>query len=108
MFRMTRSELFIAVSRKFPQLSSGDVDAAAITILDAMIQALCRGSRIEIRGFGSFYVHHRPPRTGRNPSTGDKVEIPAKYTPHFKVGKELKLRVDRQLARATLDERKAA
>jgi integration host factor subunit beta len=108
MLCMTRSDLIIAISRKFPQLSIEDAEAATSTILDAMTRSLCRGSRIEIRGFGSFAVYHRPPRTGRNPSTGDKVEIPAKYAPHFKVGKDLKLRVGRQMARATPDERKAA
>jgi integration host factor subunit beta len=107
MLRMTRSELIIAISSKFPQLCIEEAEMAARTILDAMAQALCRGSRIEIRGFGSFDVYHRPPRAGRNPSTGDKVEIPAKYAPHFKVGKDLKLRVGRQMAGA-IGERKAA
>ena len=104
---MTRSGLISAIASKFPQLSWEDVEAAAMTILDAMSQSLCRGSRIEIRGFGSFYLTYRPPRAGRNPNTGEKVDVPAKCVPHFKVGKELKDRVSRQLD-LTTDERKSA
>ena len=63
-------------------------------ILDAMSDALSRGDRIEIRGFGSFALNYRPPRTGRNPKSGEKVQVPAKYVPHFKAGKELRERVD--------------
>jgi integration host factor subunit beta len=63
-------------------------------ILDAMTEALARGDRIEIRGFGSFALNYRPPRIGRNPKSGDKVQVPAKYVPHFKAGKELRERVD--------------
>ena len=63
-------------------------------ILDAMAQALLAGNRIEIRGFGSFGLNYRPPRTGRNPKSGEKVQVPAKYVPHFKAGKELRERVD--------------
>ena len=68
---------------------------AVKAILDAMIATLVKGQRIEIRGFGSFGINHRPPRTGRNPKTGDKVSVPEKYLPHFKAGKELRYRVDR-------------
>ena len=78
-----------------------------MVILAAMAQSLCRVSRIEIRGFGSFYLTYRPPRAGRNPNTGEKVDVPAKCVPHFKVGKELKERVSRQLVLA-IDERKSA
>jgi integration host factor subunit beta len=59
-----------------------------------MTGALARGGRIEIRGFGSFALNYRPPRIGRNPKSGDKVQVPAKYVPHFKAGKELRERVD--------------
>ena len=58
-------------------------------ILEAMAKSLAQGQRIEIRGFGSFRLNYRPPRVGRNPKTGEKVEVPAKYAPHFKAGKEL-------------------
>ena len=64
------------------------------TILDAMISSLVNGRRIEIRGFGSFQIDYRPPRTGRNPKTGEKVPVPAKFVPHFKAGRELRERVD--------------
>jgi integration host factor subunit beta len=63
-------------------------------ILDALTDALARGDRIEIRGFGSFTLNYRPPRLGRNPKSGEKVQVPAKYVPHFKPGKELRERVD--------------
>ena len=63
-------------------------------ILDEMTEALVRGDRIEIRGFGSFSLNHRPPRVGRNPKSGEKVMVPEKRVPHFKAGKELRERVD--------------
>jgi integration host factor subunit beta len=63
-------------------------------ILDALTSALVKGDRIEIRGFGSFALNYRPPRIGRNPKSGDKVQVPEKYVPHFKAGKELRERVD--------------
>ena len=63
-------------------------------ILDAMSEALSKGDRIEIRGFGSFALNYRPPRVGRNPKSGDKVSVPEKWVPHFKAGKELRERVD--------------
>jgi len=63
-------------------------------ILDALAETLAKGERIEIRGFGSFSLNYRPPRIGRNPKTGVKVEVPAKFVPHFKAGKELRERVD--------------
>jgi integration host factor subunit beta len=66
-----------------------------------MTQALLAGNRIEIRGFGSFGLNYRPPRTGRNPKSGEKVQVPEKYVPHFKAGKELRERVDGATAEAT-------
>jgi integration host factor subunit beta len=71
-----------------------DADFAVKMILDALTSALVKGDRIEIRGFGSFALNYRPPRTGRNPKSGDKVQVPEKYVPHFKAGKELRERVD--------------
>ena len=91
---MTKSELIARLAVRFPQLVAKDADYAVKMILDAMIQALTRGDRIEIRGFGSFALNYRPPRIGRNPKSGDKVQVPAKYVPHFKAGKELRERVD--------------
>ncbi len=92
---MTRSELIIRLAERFPQLVTKDADLAVKMILDAMTGALVSGHRIEIRGFGSFALNYRPPRVGRNPKSGEKVNVPAKYVPHFKAGKELRERVDR-------------
>ncbi|MBU1235876.1 MAG: integration host factor subunit beta [Gammaproteobacteria bacterium] len=91
---MTKSELIAQLAERFPQLVAKDADFAVKVILDAMTAALARGDRIEIRGFGSFALNFRPPRVGRNPKSGDKVHVPAKYVPHFKAGKELRERVD--------------
>jgi len=91
---VTKSELIAQLSVRFPQLVLKDAEIAVRTILDAMSQTLCEGERIEIRGFGSFSLNHRPPRLGRNPKTGETVPVPAKRVPHFKAGKELRDRVD--------------
>lgn len=91
---MTKSELIAQLASRFPQLVAKDTDYAVKMILDAMSHALARGDRIEIRGFGSFALNYRPPRTGRNPKSGDRVEVPEKYVPHFKAGKALRERVD--------------
>ena len=94
---MTKSELIVRLAERFPQLVTKDADFAVKMILDAMSDALVRGHRIEIRGFGSFALNYRPPRTGRNPKSGDKVSVPAKWVPHFKAGKELRERVDQSI-----------
>jgi integration host factor subunit beta len=91
---MTRAELIQQLSTRFPQLTATDVDLAVRVILDGMSRTLVRGGRIEVRGFGGFGINYRPPRKGRNPKTGASVMVPAKYTPHFKAGKELRDRVD--------------
>lgn len=87
---MTRSELIKELSNRFPSLTQADVAAATTLILEAMGAAMSRGDRVEIRGFGSFSTHVRPPRTARNPKTGAPVAVPAKPTPHFKPGLELR------------------
>lgn len=94
---MTRSELVALLAQRFPQLVQKDAELAVSEILGAVGSALCRGGRVEIRGFGSFGLNYRPPRIGRNPKTGEKVSIPAKWTPHFKPGKELRELVDQQI-----------
>ncbi|HRE16463.1 MAG TPA: integration host factor subunit beta [Rhodocyclaceae bacterium] len=94
---MTKSELIAQLAERFPQLVAKDADFAVKMILDAMSEALVRGDRIEIRGFGSFALNYRPPRVGRNPKSGEKVNVPAKWVPHFKAGKELRERVDHSL-----------
>jgi len=91
---MTKSELIARLAERFPQLVAKDADLSVKMILDAMTEALAKSDRIEIRGFGSFSLNYRPPRTGRNPKSGVKVQVPAKYVPHFKAGKELRERVD--------------
>ncbi len=91
---MTRSDLIAKLAERYPQLLSKDAELAVKVILDTMSGILARGGRIEIRGFGSFSLNYRPPRTGRNPKSGDKVQVPAKHVPHFKAGKELRERVD--------------
>ena len=91
---MTKSELIARLAERFPQLVAKDADFAVKMILDALTSALVKGDRIEIRGFGSFALNYRPPRIGRNPKSGDKVQVPEKHVPHFKAGKELRERVD--------------
>lgn len=87
---MTRSDLVSTLAEQFPQLTHRDAELAVKAILDAMSEALAKGHRIEIRGFGSFSVTRRPPRTGRNPRSGEQVDIPEKRVPHFKPGKALR------------------
>lgn len=87
---MIRSDLVEQLAERFGQLTHRDADAAVKTILDAMSDALVRGHRIEIRGFGSFSIKRRPPRLGRNPRTGASVAIPERRVPHFKPGKTLR------------------
>ena len=91
---MTKSELIDIIARKQSHLAYKDVELSVKTLLEQMSLALASGERIEIRGFGSFSLHFRPPRTGRNPKTGDSVSLPGKYVPHFKPGKELRERVN--------------
>jgi integration host factor subunit beta len=91
---MTKSELIEAIAARQTQLSTKDVELAVKTILEHMSESLAGGGRIEIRGFGSFSLHYREPRRGRNPKTGDTVQLAGKYVPHFKPGKELRERVN--------------
>ncbi len=91
---MTKSELIELIASRQTQLSAKDVELAVKTILEHMSQTLETGERIEIRGFGSFSLHYREPRKGRNPKTGDAVQLTGKYVPHFKPGKELRERVN--------------
>lgn len=93
---MTKSELIEAIVREQNHLAYRDVELAVKCILEKMSQSLASGERIEIRGFGSFSLHFRPPRIGRNPKTGDSVSLTGKYVPHFKPGKELRERVNKR------------
>ncbi|NMP31401.1 integration host factor subunit beta [Thalassotalea sp. M1531] len=95
---MTKSELIEKLAEKLIHIPAKDVESAIKEILEMMAQSLSKGERIEIRGFGSFSLHYRAPRTGRNPKTGEAVELSGKYVPHFKPGKELRERVNASLA----------
>ncbi|OSI13314.1 integration host factor subunit beta [Neisseria canis] len=103
---MTKSELMIRLAEVFAakngnQLQAKDVEYSVKVLVDTLTRSLAKGQRIEIRGFGSFDLNHRPARIGRNPKTGEKVEVPEKYVPHFKPGKELRERVDQAMLNST-------
>ena len=91
---MTKSELIELLAAEQNHLAYKDVELAVRCVLEQMSNALSSGERIEIRGFGSFSLHYRPPRIGRNPKTGESVALAGKYVPHFKPGKELRDRVN--------------
>jgi integration host factor subunit beta len=91
---MTKSDLIERLTSKHFQLSIKEVEDSVKESLQLMTDSLAQGERIEVRGFGSFSLHYRAPRVGRNPKTGDKVELGGKYVPHFKPGKELRERVN--------------
>lgn len=99
---MTKSELIEILAQKQKQLAFKDVELAVKTMLEHMAQTLANGDRIEIRGFGSFSLHYRPPRVGRNPKTGDSVTLDAKHVPHFKPGKEMRERVNESMQRVDI------
>jgi len=98
--RMTKSELIERIAERQSQLSAKDVELAVKSMVEQMAQTLATGDRIEIRGFGSFSLHYREPRLGRNPKTGESVGLAGKYVPHFKPGKELRERVNLSLQAA--------
>ena len=91
---MTKSELIEVLAQKQSQISTKDVEYAVKVLLEQMMESLASGERIEIRGFGSFSLHYRAQRTGRNPRTGETVTLTPKHIPHFKPGKELRERVN--------------
>jgi len=91
---MTKSELIERITAHQPHLSPRDIEFAVKTMIEHMSQTLALGNRIEIRGFGSFSLHYRAPRIGRNPRTGESVGLTGKFVPHFKPGKELRDRVN--------------
>ena len=98
---MVKSELINRIANKQSSLPLKDIELSVNHILERMSKTLGAGDRIEIRGFGSFSLHYRPPRRAHNPKTGERVQTNAKYTPHFKPGKELRERVNE--SRATVD-----
>ena len=94
---MTRRELIELMASQQHQLTTKDVELAVKQMIEHMTDSLASGDRIEIRGFGSFSLHYREPRKGRNPKTGDPVALDGKHVPHFKPGKELRERVNRSI-----------
>lgn len=105
---LTKSELIERIVAKQTLLTAKDVELAVKTIVEQMSESLSTGGRIEIRGFGSFSLHYREPRVGRNPKTGEAVTLAGKYVPHFKPGKELKDRVNESLQEEMAAESAAA
>jgi integration host factor subunit beta len=91
---MTKSDLIKRLTRKHTQLEGEDIAFVVNSLLRQMTEALASGERVEIRGFGSFSLHFRPPRIGRNPKTGEPVALAGKHVPHFKPGKEMRDRVN--------------
>lgn len=91
---MTKRDLIDELVQLYPRFSRRDAEVMVNAVFDSLAEALRRGDRIEIRGFGSFVVKHREAREGRNPRTGLRVSVAAKRVPFFKVGKELRVRVD--------------
>lgn len=99
---MTKSELIDLIARRQHQLPHKDIELAVNLIIETLSEALARDERIEVRGFGSFTLHHRQPRIGRNPKTGESVALNRKSVPHFKPGKELKESIDASRERVPL------
>ena len=96
---MTKSELIERIAMRQAQLSTKDVELAVKCVIDQMVNGIASGKRIEIRGFGSFSLHYRAARVGRNPKTGEQVQLSGKHVPHFKPGKEMRDRVNDSLNR---------
>jgi len=92
---MIKSELIAKIAEANPHLYHRDVERIVSTIFDEITSALSRGDRVELRGFGAFSVKGRPARTGRNPRTGDQVEVAEKRVPYFKTGKDLRERLNK-------------
>lgn len=92
---MIKSELIQKIAAANPHLYHRDIERIVNVIFDEIVEALARGDRVELRGFGAFTVKHRPPRQGRNPRTGATVAVDEKFVPFFKTGKELRERLNK-------------
>lgn len=92
---MIKSELIAKLADANPHLYQRDVERIVSTVFDEITEALARGDRVELRGFGAFSVKERPARQGRNPRTGETVQVREKYVPYFKTGKDLRERLNR-------------
>ena len=99
---MVKSELIYRITNRQENLSLKDVELSVNHLLEIMSETLSNGQRVEIRGFGSFNLHYRPPRRAHNPKTGERVFTEAKHTPHFKPGKEMRDRVDNSRLTTTI------
>ncbi|MBC8051250.1 MAG: integration host factor subunit beta [Chitinophagales bacterium] len=97
---MIKSELIEKISETNPHLLQRDIEKIVNVIFDEITEALARGERVELRGFGAFSVKHRPARTGRNPRTGEAVDVEEKYVPFFKTGKELREKLNKNFTAA--------
>lgn len=97
---MIKSELIAALARAHPELTAAQAERVINRVLDEIADAMARGERVELRGFGAFSVRFRPARQGRNPRTGDAVDVKDKHVPFFKAGKQLRERVDAAAAEA--------
>ncbi len=91
---MTKSELILKIAERNPHLYQRDVERIVSTIFEEIAEALAHGRRVELRGFGAFSVKRRDPRTGRNPRTGEAVQVAEKHIPFFKTGKNLRERLN--------------
>jgi len=91
---MTKSELVEIIAENYGEITRREAEVVVNEIFQAISEALANGERVELRGFGSFTTKRRNPRVGRNPKTGESVQVPGKTVPHFKPGKELRDRVD--------------
>ena len=101
---MIKSQLNMFLSKLLPQISEKKINAATNLMIKQLSETLISGKRIEIRGFGSFCLHHRPPRQAFNPKTGNRVTTEAKSIPHFKPGKALKQGIDESKTKFSLDD----
>lgn len=99
---MTKLELIENLTLQFDQMKNKDIKEAVYTTFEAICQTLEDGNRVEIRGFGSFSLHHREPRLGRNPKTGEKVKVKAKAIPYFRAGKEMRQRINESLDKVAI------
>jgi integration host factor subunit beta len=99
---MTRSELIAGLAEDNPHLTIADVERIVAALFDEMTDALARGERVELRGFGAFTVKHRNARAGRNPRTGETVDVAQKSVPFFKAGKELRERINKPMSPASV------
>ncbi len=99
---MTKLELIENLAARFGHLKNKDVKQAVYTAFEEICQTLEDGNRVEIRGFGSFSLHHREARVGRNPKTGEQVQVKAKSIPYFRAGKEMRERINESLQKVKI------